>query len=185
MVELGHVRPSHSHTQGPPVRHRPVQQHHGIGQVGRVQHLPLPNHLPHRRQRGQRPAARPRSPRKTPHIPASRSTAGVLGRRNPGVQPQRDGGVPQVAGQRPPCGAGSSARGPTPAGYCGIVQMGPQADAPGLGLGHLLSMNALIEICGSRNDTRAPGGRPSMVPASRSGGHLKETRCATASIQRG
>jgi hypothetical protein len=106
-----------------------------------------------RRQRGQRPAARPRSPRKTPHIPASRSTAGDLGRRNPGVQPQRDGGVPQVVGQRPPCGAGSPARGHTPAGYCGIVQMGPQADAPCLGLGHLLSMDALIEICGSRNGT--------------------------------
>jgi hypothetical protein len=67
----------------------------------------------------------------------------------------------------------------------GIVQMGPQADAPCLGRGHLLSMNALIEICGSRNGMRAPGGRPSVVPASRSGGHLKETRCAAASIQRG
>ena len=95
------------------------------------------------------------------------------------------GGVPQVVGQRPPCDAGSSARRHTPAGYCGIVQMGPQADAPRLGLGHLFPMNALIEICVSRNGTRAPGGRPSMVPASRSGGHLKETRCAAASIQRG
>ena len=28
-------------------------------------------------------------------------------------------------------------------------------------------MNALIEICGSRNSTREPGGRPSMAPASR------------------
>ena len=72
-----------------------------------------------------------------------------------------------------------------PQGYCGIVQMGPQADAPCLGRGHLLPMNALTEMCGSRNGKRAPGGRPSMVPASRPGGHLKETRCATASIQRG
>jgi hypothetical protein len=72
-----------------------------------------------------------------------------------------------------------------PQGYCGMVQMGPQADAPCLGLGHLLPMNALIEMCGSRNGTRALGGRPSVVPASRSGGHLKETRCAPASIQRG
>jgi hypothetical protein len=72
-----------------------------------------------------------------------------------------------------------------PQGYCGIVQMGPQADAPCLGRRHLRPMNALIEACGSRNGTRAPGGRPSMVPASRSGGHLKETGCAAASIQRG
>ena len=37
-------------------------------------------------------------------------------RRSPRVQPTRDGGVPPVAGQRPPCGAGWSARGHTPPG---------------------------------------------------------------------
>ena len=35
-----------------------------------------------------------------------------------------------------------------PQGYCGFVQMGPQADAPCLGRGHLRPMNALIEMCG-------------------------------------
>jgi hypothetical protein len=35
-----------------------------------------------------------------------------------------------------------------PQGYCGFVQMGPQADAPCLGRGHLRPMNALIEACG-------------------------------------
>jgi hypothetical protein len=40
--------------------------------------------------------------------------------------------------------AGSSAGGRTPGGYSGIVRMGPQTDAPCLGLRHLLSMNTVI-----------------------------------------
>jgi hypothetical protein len=137
-----------------------------------------------RRQRGQRPAARPRSPRKTPHIPASRSTAGDLGRRNPGVQPQRDGGVPRSWGNGRPAVPDRLPAGIRPqatAASCRWVRR-PMRRASDWGI---FSMNALIEIRGSRNGMRAPGGRPSMVPASRSGGHLKETRCATASIQRG
>jgi hypothetical protein len=43
-----------------------------------------------------------------------------------GPAPPRDAVCPQAYARRH-----------TPAGYCGIVQMGPQADAPCLGLGHL------------------------------------------------
>ena len=96
---------------------------------------------------------------------ATPGTAGRPRSPEPRVQPARDGGVPPVAGQRPPCGAGSSARGPTPAGYCGIVQMGPQADAPCLGRGHLLPMNALTEMCGVTKRHEGAG-RPAVDGAS-------------------
>ena len=59
MIELGHVRPGQPLVQGPPGRHRPVQQHHRAAVVHPVQHLPLTDHLPRRRQPGQRPAALP------------------------------------------------------------------------------------------------------------------------------
>ena len=45
--------------QGPPVRHAAVQQHHRAAVAGLVQRLPLADHLPGRRQPGQRPAALP------------------------------------------------------------------------------------------------------------------------------
>ena len=52
-----------------------------------------------------------------------------------------------------------------PQGYCGIAQMGPQADAPCLGRGHLLPMNALTEMCGVTKRHEGAG-RPAVDGAS-------------------
>jgi hypothetical protein len=52
-----------------------------------------------------------------------------------------------------------------PQGYCGIVQMGPQADAPCPGRGHLLPMSALTEMCGVTKRHESAG-RPAVDGAS-------------------
>src|SRR5271156_2867897 len=91
-------------------------------------------------------------------------TAGDPSRRNPGFSHSETAACP---GRRATatCGAGSSPAGLRPQGYCGIVQMGPQADAPCLGRGHLLPMNALIEMCGVTKRHEGAG-RPAVDGAS-------------------
>ena len=72
MVQLGHVCPRHPLAQVPPRRHAAVQQHHRRSVVHPVQHLALADHLPGRRQPGQRPIARPGHPVR-PGIPQRRA----------------------------------------------------------------------------------------------------------------
>ena len=61
-----------------------------------------------------------------------------------------------------------------PQGYCGIVQMGPQADAPCLGRGHLLPVNALTEMCGVTKRHEGAG-RPAVDGASLTARRTSET----------
>jgi hypothetical protein len=99
MVQLGHVRSGHALLQGPPVRHGAVQQHHRGPVTGLIQRLSLPDHLPDRRQPGQRPAAPP-GHRVGPGIPQRR----VHRRRRreilPGHRRRRRRGRPLLPGPR-------------------------------------------------------------------------------------
>jgi len=68
-----------------------------------------------------------------------------------------------------------------PQGYSGIVQMGPQADAPCPGRGHLLPMNALIEMCGVTKRHEGAG-RPAVDGASLTARRTSEGGQMRASI---
>ena len=72
VIELGHILAGGPHTQGPPVRHAAVQQHHGRTVIDLVQRLALAEHLPGPRQPRQRPAALS-SDRAGPGVPERRA----------------------------------------------------------------------------------------------------------------
>jgi len=73
---------------------------------------------------------------------------GDPGRRSPGFSQRETAACPRSQGNGRRAVPDRLPAGLRPQGYCGIVQMGPQADAPCLGRGHLLPMNALTEMCG-------------------------------------
>ncbi len=93
VVELGHVLAGGPLIQGPPVRDAAVQQHHRGAVAGLVQHLPLPDHLPGRRQPGQRPAALP-GHRVGPGVPQRRGLRHGCREVLPGHRPRRRRGRP-------------------------------------------------------------------------------------------
>lgn len=69
-------------------------------------------------------------------------------RRGPGFSQSETAACPRSQGSGRRAAPDRLPAGLRQQGYCGIVQMGPQADAPCLGRGHLLPMNALTGMCG-------------------------------------